>query len=115
MVMMVPHEAFACRCERGDVILRQAYTTENYGKLYYACPKSKPIETFYDDGFFYGKGPTSVDFNEFSELPSAVTFNTFKVSSVPSTHSKLYTGPQHLKSILPIIQETRVLKLQSNS
>ncbi|GJS99626.1 hypothetical protein Tco_0820796 [Tanacetum coccineum] len=30
MVMMVPHEAFACRCERGDVILRQAYTTENY-------------------------------------------------------------------------------------
>ncbi|GJY80417.1 receptor-like serine/threonine-protein kinase ALE2 [Tanacetum coccineum] len=30
MVMMVPHEAFACRCEKGDVILRQAYTTENY-------------------------------------------------------------------------------------
>ncbi|GKA08296.1 hypothetical protein Tco_0687627 [Tanacetum coccineum] len=41
MVMMMLHEAFACRCERGDVILRQAYTTENYGKLYYACPKSK--------------------------------------------------------------------------
>ncbi|GKF32810.1 hypothetical protein Tco_0102608, partial [Tanacetum coccineum] len=54
MVMMVPHEAFACRCEKGDVILRQAYTTENYGKLYYACPKSKPPKHF-GCGFFLWK------------------------------------------------------------
>ncbi|GKE44298.1 hypothetical protein Tco_1471582 [Tanacetum coccineum] len=41
MVNMVPHEAFACRCAEGDVVLRQSYKPESYGKLYYACPKSK--------------------------------------------------------------------------
>ncbi|GJZ65589.1 hypothetical protein Tco_0622285 [Tanacetum coccineum] len=41
MVKMVPHEAFACRCAEGDVVLRQSYKPESYGKLYYACPKSK--------------------------------------------------------------------------
>ncbi|GKA54159.1 hypothetical protein Tco_0753108 [Tanacetum coccineum] len=41
MVYMVPHEAFACRCAEGDLVLRQSYKPESYGKLYYACPKSK--------------------------------------------------------------------------
>ncbi|GJT10056.1 hypothetical protein Tco_0857098 [Tanacetum coccineum] len=41
MVKMVPHEAFACRCAEGDVVLRQSYKPESCGKLYYACPKSK--------------------------------------------------------------------------
>ncbi|GKF92489.1 hypothetical protein Tco_0279208, partial [Tanacetum coccineum] len=41
MVKMVPHEAFACRCAEGDVVLRQSYKPKSYGKLYYACPKSK--------------------------------------------------------------------------
>ncbi|GJX03415.1 hypothetical protein Tco_0189331 [Tanacetum coccineum] len=31
MVKMVPHEAFACRCEEGDVVLRQSYKHESYG------------------------------------------------------------------------------------
>ncbi|GKB14819.1 hypothetical protein Tco_0848742 [Tanacetum coccineum] len=41
MVNMVPHEPFACRCAEGGVVLRQSYKPESYGKLYYACPKSK--------------------------------------------------------------------------
>ncbi|GKA78944.1 hypothetical protein Tco_0785481 [Tanacetum coccineum] len=41
MVKMVPFEAFACSCGEGDVVLRQSYKPESYGKLYYACPKSK--------------------------------------------------------------------------
>ncbi|GJR16174.1 hypothetical protein Tco_0798826 [Tanacetum coccineum] len=44
MVYMVPHEAFACRCAEGDVVLRQSYKPESYGKLYYACPKLKDIQ-----------------------------------------------------------------------
>ncbi|GKE72363.1 hypothetical protein Tco_1534404 [Tanacetum coccineum] len=44
MVNMVPHEAFACSCAVGDVVLRQSYKHESYGKLYYACPKSKDIQ-----------------------------------------------------------------------
>ncbi|GJV05247.1 S-type anion channel SLAH1-like protein [Tanacetum coccineum] len=46
MVYMVPHEAFACRCAEGDVVLRQSYKLESYGKLYYACPKSKSAPKF---------------------------------------------------------------------
>ncbi|GKD40747.1 hypothetical protein Tco_1260954 [Tanacetum coccineum] len=41
MVKTAPHEAFAYRCAKGDVVLRQSYKPESYGKLYYACPKSK--------------------------------------------------------------------------
>ncbi|GJT55850.1 hypothetical protein Tco_0990904 [Tanacetum coccineum] len=43
MVKMVPYEAFACRCGAGDVVLRESYKHETRGKLYYACPQSKPI------------------------------------------------------------------------
>ncbi|GJY38465.1 hypothetical protein Tco_0424829 [Tanacetum coccineum] len=43
MVKMVPFEAFACSCGEGDVVLRQSYKPESYGKLYYACPKSKVV------------------------------------------------------------------------
>ncbi|GJW93653.1 hypothetical protein Tco_0173325 [Tanacetum coccineum] len=28
---MVPHEAFACSCTEGDVVLRQSYKPESYG------------------------------------------------------------------------------------
>ncbi|GJS67707.1 phospholipase-like protein [Tanacetum coccineum] len=28
----------------GDVVLRQSYKPESYGKLYYACPKSKDLQ-----------------------------------------------------------------------
>nr|GEY77138.1 hypothetical protein [Tanacetum cinerariifolium] len=41
MVKMVPHEAFACSCAEGDVVLRKSYKPESCGKLYYTCPKSK--------------------------------------------------------------------------
>ncbi|GJY97744.1 hypothetical protein Tco_0514654 [Tanacetum coccineum] len=54
MVNMVPHEAFACSCAEGDVVLRQPYKPESYGKLYYACPKSKPPKHF-GCGFFLWK------------------------------------------------------------
>nr|GEW01101.1 hypothetical protein [Tanacetum cinerariifolium] len=30
MVNMVPHEAFACSCAEGDVVLRQSYKPESY-------------------------------------------------------------------------------------
>ncbi|GJS40668.1 hypothetical protein Tco_0565711 [Tanacetum coccineum] len=44
MVKLVPYEAFACRCGAGDVVLRESYKPETRGKLYYACPRSKPRE-----------------------------------------------------------------------
>ncbi|GKC21221.1 hypothetical protein Tco_1023371 [Tanacetum coccineum] len=80
MVMMVPHKAFACRCERGDVILRQAYTTENYGKLYYACPKSKKEDRLRD--LMSSPGAPSVG-------PSTPS----RYSSIPSTPPSYSSGP----------------------
>ncbi|GJZ82569.1 reverse transcriptase domain-containing protein [Tanacetum coccineum] len=69
MVNMGPHEAFACSCAEGDVVLRQSYKPESYGKLYYACPKSKVnnhiFRNILDVEFFMERDPTS-SINEFS-------------------------------------------------
>ncbi|GKC51554.1 hypothetical protein Tco_1074299 [Tanacetum coccineum] len=60
MVKMVPYEAFACRCGAGDVVLRESYKPKTRGKLYYACPRSKPLEDTFGCKFFYGKRNESV-------------------------------------------------------
>ncbi|GJX70268.1 hypothetical protein Tco_0307439 [Tanacetum coccineum] len=52
---MVPYEAFACGCGAGDVVLRELYKPKTRGKLYYACPLSKPRDNCFGCGFFYGK------------------------------------------------------------
>ncbi|GJX67249.1 hypothetical protein Tco_0302976 [Tanacetum coccineum] len=44
---MAPYEAFACRCGKGDVVLRESYQPNTRGKLYYACPRFKPKENDY--------------------------------------------------------------------
>nr|GEV43074.1 hypothetical protein [Tanacetum cinerariifolium] len=46
-------------CE-GDVVLRQSYKPESCGKLYSACPKSKPPK-YFRCGFFYGKRPNFIN------------------------------------------------------
>ncbi|GJR03885.1 transposase, MuDR, MULE transposase domain protein [Tanacetum coccineum] len=48
-------EAFACRCGAGDVVLRESYQPKTRGKLYYACPKSKPRQNYYGCQFFLWK------------------------------------------------------------
>ncbi|GKE10150.1 hypothetical protein Tco_1413701 [Tanacetum coccineum] len=53
MGKMVPYEAFACRCGAGDVVLRESYKPETRGKLYYACPRSKPRENTFGCKFFF--------------------------------------------------------------
>ncbi|GKF92763.1 hypothetical protein Tco_0279482 [Tanacetum coccineum] len=47
MVLMVPYEAFACRCGAEDVVLPESYKSKTCGKLYYACPRSKPREDYF--------------------------------------------------------------------
>ncbi|GJX99844.1 putative reverse transcriptase domain-containing protein [Tanacetum coccineum] len=55
MVKMVPYEAFACPCGSGDVVLRESYKPKTRGKLYYACPRSKPLEDTFGCNFFLWK------------------------------------------------------------
>ncbi|GJU22416.1 hypothetical protein Tco_1155758 [Tanacetum coccineum] len=83
MVKMVPFEAFTCSCGEGDVVLRQSYKPESYGKLYYACPKSKDLQ--HPKLFFR-------------------TFNTSKLLFRTFNTSKLFSR---------IFKKCRVLKLQA--
>ncbi|GKB06201.1 replication protein A 70 kDa DNA-binding subunit B [Tanacetum coccineum] len=55
MVKMVPYEAFACPCGSGDVVLRESYKPKTRGKLYYACPRSKPQQNTFGCKFFLWK------------------------------------------------------------
>ncbi|GKE78608.1 hypothetical protein Tco_1544728 [Tanacetum coccineum] len=55
MVLMVPYEAFACPCGSGDVVLRELYKPKTRGKLYYACPRSKPRQNTFGCDFFLWK------------------------------------------------------------
>nr|GEU83547.1 hypothetical protein [Tanacetum cinerariifolium] len=41
---MVSYEAFACPYGAGDVVMRESCKPKTRGKLYYACPRSKPRE-----------------------------------------------------------------------
>ncbi|GJV28635.1 hypothetical protein Tco_1385083 [Tanacetum coccineum] len=43
-MQMESYESFMCRCEGGDVVLRQSHKPHNFDKLYYACPRSKPSQ-----------------------------------------------------------------------
>ncbi|GKB45098.1 putative reverse transcriptase domain-containing protein [Tanacetum coccineum] len=47
--------AFACPCGDRDVVLRESYKPKTRGKLYYACPRSKPRENTFGCKFFLWK------------------------------------------------------------
>ncbi|GKA88474.1 RNA-directed DNA polymerase, eukaryota, reverse transcriptase zinc-binding domain protein [Tanacetum coccineum] len=93
MVKMVPHEAFACRCAEGDVVLRQSYKPESYGKLYYACPKSKPPKHF-GCGFFLWKETRLRELMSSPRAPSTPSYSTGH-STPPSYSSGPSTPPSY--------------------
>ncbi|GJX61851.1 integrase, catalytic region, zinc finger, CCHC-type containing protein [Tanacetum coccineum] len=54
-MQMESYESFMCRCEGGDVVLRQSHKPHSFGKLYYACPRSKPSQKNHGCGYFKWK------------------------------------------------------------
>nr|GFB28253.1 hypothetical protein [Tanacetum cinerariifolium] len=92
MVNMVPHEAFTCSCAEGDVVLRQSYKPESCGKLYYACPKSKPPKHF-GCGFFLWKKTRLCQLMSSPGAPSAGPSTPPNYSSGPSTPPSYSLGP----------------------
>ncbi|GJS35354.1 reverse transcriptase domain-containing protein [Tanacetum coccineum] len=94
MVMMVPHEAFACTCGAGDVVLRESYRAKPRGKLYYACPKSKPRLNYYGCGFFLWKDERV---RQLISSPGASTTSSFspRTSSTPSFSPTPSTPPNY--------------------
>ncbi|GKC91833.1 RNA-directed DNA polymerase, eukaryota, reverse transcriptase zinc-binding domain protein [Tanacetum coccineum] len=89
---MVPHEAFACSCAEGDVVLRQSYKLESYGKLYYACPKSKPPKHF-GCGFFLWKDTRLCQLMSSPGAPSTGPSTPLSYSSGPKTPLSYSSGP----------------------
>nr|GEY76159.1 hypothetical protein [Tanacetum cinerariifolium] len=65
---MTPYEAFACRCRKGNVVLRESYQPNTRSKLYYACLRSKPKENDYGCKFFYRKRNESVYYSVLWDL-----------------------------------------------
>nr|GEW92294.1 hypothetical protein [Tanacetum cinerariifolium] len=92
MLKMVPHEAFACSCTEGDVVLRQSYKPESCGKLYYACPKSKPPKHF-GCGFFLLKETRLRQLMSSPGAPFAGPSTPPSYSSGPSTPPSYSSGP----------------------
>nr|GEY81015.1 hypothetical protein [Tanacetum cinerariifolium] len=97
MVMMMPHEAFACPCGARDVVLRESYRANTRSKIYYACPKSKPRLNYYGCEFFLWKekrvrqlisSPGASSTQSFSPRTSS----TLIFSPTPSTPPNYYGG-----------------------
>ncbi|GJX66649.1 hypothetical protein Tco_0300992 [Tanacetum coccineum] len=91
MVKMVPHEAFACSCAEGDVVLRQSYKPESCGKLYYTCPISKPPK-YFGCGFILWKETRLRQLMSSPGAPSAGPSTPPSYSSGPSTPPSYSSG-----------------------
>ncbi|GJU77859.1 hypothetical protein Tco_1274929 [Tanacetum coccineum] len=91
MVKMVPHEAFACSCAEGDVVLRQSYKPESYG-IYFLLFNGKPSETFWM-WIFLWKETRLRQLMSSPGAPSARPSTPPSYSSGPSTPSSYSSGP----------------------
>ncbi|GJW88181.1 hypothetical protein Tco_0163521 [Tanacetum coccineum] len=84
MVKMVPHEAFACRCAEGDVVLRQSYKPQSYGQ---STPPS------------YSSGPSTPP--SYSSGPSTPTNY-----SLGSSRNGEYSNCKHLRGKISVLKAT---------
>ncbi|GKB10190.1 hypothetical protein Tco_0844113 [Tanacetum coccineum] len=89
--------AFLPLCAEGDVVLRQSYKPESYGKLCYACPKSMPPKHF-GCGFFLWKETRLRELMSSSRSPSTPSYSAGhstppSYSSGPSTPPSYSSGP----------------------
>ncbi|GJU74004.1 hypothetical protein Tco_1265409 [Tanacetum coccineum] len=84
MVKMVPHEAFACRCEEGDVVLRQSYKHESYA-----------LRNLLDVDYFMERDPTSRIDEYLLELHRLQKLLVQDISTPPSYSSGPSTPPSY--------------------
>ncbi|GJY78752.1 hypothetical protein Tco_0484553 [Tanacetum coccineum] len=99
---MVPYVAFTCGCGARDVVLRESYKPKTCGKLYYACPLSKPREKCFGCGLFYGKR------NESVYSPVLVELHRLQIILQDLQHLQaILQDLQYLKAILRDLQKMR--------
>nr|GEY63111.1 hypothetical protein [Tanacetum cinerariifolium] len=92
---MASYEAFACRCGKGDVVLRESYQQYTRGKLYYACPRSKPKENDYGCNFLWKEERVRL---LLSSSGSSSTTSYSSEASSPNSYSLESTTPQNHQS-----------------
>ncbi|GKA29636.1 hypothetical protein Tco_0715881 [Tanacetum coccineum] len=107
-------------CGAGDVVLRESYQPKTRGKLYYACPKSRPRQNYYRCNFFLWKEERVallISSPGGSSTPSFSpgTSSTLIFSPTPSTPPIYYGGSssntecsncKHLLGRIKVLQAT---------
>ncbi|GJT66337.1 hypothetical protein Tco_0496640 [Tanacetum coccineum] len=105
MVKMVPHEAFACRCAEGDVVLRQSYKPESCETRFRELMSSPgaPSTPSYPAGPStppsYSSGPSTP--SSYSSGPSTPT--NYSLGSSRNTEC---SNCKHLRRKISVLKET---------
>nr|GEW45575.1 hypothetical protein [Tanacetum cinerariifolium] len=108
---MEPYESFPCRCERGDVVLRKSHKPHSFGRLYYACPRSKPLQ--YDHGCGYFKWKDEITFENASFFPRPSTpsiFSSRASSSSRFSGAALSLGNAECSNYKLLIMKIKILE-----
>ncbi|GKB05555.1 hypothetical protein Tco_0833750 [Tanacetum coccineum] len=100
-MQMEPYESFPCRCERGDVVLRKSHKPHIFGRLYYACPRSKPSQQDHGCGYFKWKDETT--------FGNASSFSRPSTPSISSVRASSSSGPSRAA-----LNFGRMLKLRAS-
>ncbi|GJU71332.1 hypothetical protein Tco_1262737 [Tanacetum coccineum] len=104
MVKMVPHEAFACRCAEGDVVLRQSYKPEINTRLRELMSSSgAPSTPSYSAGHStppsYSSGPSTPP--SYSSGPSTPTNYSLR-----SSRNGECSNCKHLRGKISVLKAT---------
>nr|GEX54033.1 hypothetical protein [Tanacetum cinerariifolium] len=89
-MQMESYESFPCRCKKGDVVLRQSHKPHSFGKLYYACPRSKTSQQYHRCGYF--KWKDEITFGNTSSFSGPSNSSSRASSSSGSSGAALSPG-----------------------
>ncbi|GJS51135.1 hypothetical protein Tco_0624497 [Tanacetum coccineum] len=80
--------------ESGNVVLRQSHKSHSFGKLYYACPRSKPSQKNHGCGYF--KWKDEITFGNASSFSGPTTpSNSSSRASSSSGSSRAALSPEN--------------------
>ncbi|GJR95370.1 phospholipase-like protein [Tanacetum coccineum] len=91
---MDPYQAYNCPCGAGSIVLRKSYQPHSLGRLYYACPRSKPSKQYYGCKYFIWKDDLDLQLRvSSSHGPSTPQGSSPGSSTNPSYYHELSTHP----------------------
>nr|GFC42256.1 hypothetical protein [Tanacetum cinerariifolium] len=89
----------------GDVVLRESYKPKTRGKLYYACPRSKPLEDTFRCKFFMERetSPSTGSSTPPRYSPRASTPQSYSLGTSRNTEC---SNCKHLLDKITVLEET---------